>query len=60
VDFVVFDGLTAGVVKGVVFVELKSGGPRLSARQGADPGALGCDAPAVEWLTIKTFASGAR
>jgi predicted Holliday junction resolvase-like endonuclease len=33
VDFVVFDGLSEGAVKRIVFIEVKSGGAGLSARE---------------------------
>jgi predicted Holliday junction resolvase-like endonuclease len=54
VDFVVFDGLSGGTVRRIVFVEVKTGEPRLNARQAQIRSAIANDALAVEWMTLRT------
>lgn len=53
VDFVVFEGLGAGMVERVVLVEVKSGDPRLSARQAQIRAAIDGGSLSVEWLTVR-------
>jgi predicted Holliday junction resolvase-like endonuclease len=50
VDFVVFDGLAEGAVRRVVFVEVKTGGGRLSARERLVREAV--EAGRVGWLEL--------
>ena len=54
VDFVVFDGLTHGAVKQVVLIEVKTGDPRLNARQAQLRDAILTDAIPLAWLTLKS------
>ncbi|HEX9729257.1 MAG TPA: Holliday junction resolvase-like protein [Gemmatimonadales bacterium] len=51
VDFVVFDGLDAGDVRRVVFVEIKTGGADLSARERQVKDAI--VAGRVAWTTLR-------
>lgn len=53
IDFVVFDGLGDGAVERVVFVEVKSGSPRLSARQAQIRSAIVSGELRVEWMTLR-------
>jgi predicted Holliday junction resolvase-like endonuclease len=52
VDFVVFDGLSDGVVKRVVLVEVKSGKRTLNARQGQIRSALASGELPLVWVTL--------
>lgn len=52
VDLVVFDGLDAGQVRGVVFIEVKTGGATLSARERQVRDAI--RAGNVSWLEIRS------
>jgi predicted Holliday junction resolvase-like endonuclease len=59
-DLVVFDGLTDGQVKRIVFLEVKTGGSSLTARERSVRDAV--QAREVEWLEVRVsrpFASGA-
>jgi predicted Holliday junction resolvase-like endonuclease len=59
-DLVVFDGLTDGQVKRIVFLEVKTGGSSLTARERSVREAV--QAREVEWLEVRVsrpFASGA-
>lgn len=51
VDFVVFDGLTEGTVRRVVFVEVKTGGSALSTRERRVRDAV--QAGRVEWSELR-------
>jgi len=51
VDLVVFDGLAEGTVRRVVFVEVKTGGGRLTARERLVREAV--EAGRVEWLELR-------
>jgi len=51
VDFIVFDGLTEGMVRRVVFVEVKTGGGRLSERERGIRDAVARGA--VEWIELR-------
>lgn len=51
VDFVVFDGLSEGAVRRVVFVEVKTGDARVSPREGGIREAV--DQGAVEWMELR-------
>jgi predicted Holliday junction resolvase-like endonuclease len=51
VDLVVFDGLTEGAVRRVVFVEVKTRGARLSTRERLVRDAI--EAGRVEWLELR-------
>lgn len=51
VDFVVFDGLSDGAVRRVVFVEVKTGGAELSARERRVREAV--EAGRVEWAVMR-------
>jgi predicted Holliday junction resolvase-like endonuclease len=53
VDFVVFDGLTAGAVERVVLVEVKSTDPRLNARQAQISAAITNGKMGLEWLPLR-------
>ena len=52
VDLVVFDGLDAGQVRGVVFIEVKTGGATLSGRERQVRDAI--RAGNVSWLEIRS------
>jgi|KBSSwiStaDraftv2_1062776.scaffolds.fasta_scaffold2804673_1 predicted Holliday junction resolvase-like endonuclease len=52
VDLVVFDGLDAGQVRGIVFLEVKTGGATLSARERQVRDAI--KAGNVSWLEIRS------
>jgi len=52
VDLVVFDGLDAGQVRGIVFLEVKTGGATLSARERQVRDAI--RAGNVSWLEIRS------
>jgi predicted Holliday junction resolvase-like endonuclease len=52
IDFVVFDGLEDGLVRRVVFVEVKTGGAALSQRERLVRDAV--QAGRVEWLEVRT------
>jgi len=54
VDFVVFDGLDEGDVRRVVFVEIKTGGSELSARERRVRDAI--RAGRVEWIEQRAHA----
>jgi predicted Holliday junction resolvase-like endonuclease len=54
VDLVVFDGLAEGAVRRVVFVEVKTGGARLTARERLVREAV--EAGRVEWLELRAGA----
>lgn len=54
VDFVVFDGLSDGAVRRVVFVEVKTGGASLSTRERGVRDAV--DAHRVEWAVLRVTA----
>lgn len=56
VDFVVFDGLSDGQVRRVVFVEVKTGGADLSARERRVRDAV--DAGRVEWAVLRVAPGG--
>ena len=51
VDFVVFDGLDEGVVRSIVFVEVKTGGSKLTTRERLVRDAV--TAGRVEWTEIR-------
>jgi predicted Holliday junction resolvase-like endonuclease len=51
VDFVVFDGLDEGVVRGIVFIEVKTGKASLSARERAIRDAI--QAGRIRWCEIR-------
>ena len=51
VDFVVFDGLDEGAVRRVVFLEIKTGGSDLSARERQVRDAV--EAGRVGWTTLR-------
>jgi len=51
VDFVVFDGLSEGAVRRVLFVEVKSGSARLSERERGIRDAV--ERGAVEWIELR-------
>lgn len=51
IDFVVFDGLTDGNVRKVVFVEVKTGASRLSPRERGIRDAI--QAGRVEWIELR-------
>jgi predicted Holliday junction resolvase-like endonuclease len=51
VDLVVFDGLAEGMVRRVVFVEVKTRGARLTARERLVRDAI--EAGRVEWLELR-------
>lgn len=53
VDFVVFDGLCNDAVQRVLLVEVKSGAPRLNARQEQLRSAIASRALPLEWLTVR-------
>jgi predicted Holliday junction resolvase-like endonuclease len=59
VDLIVFDGLTAGCVERIVFLEVKTGGAGLTQRERSVRDAV--QDGAVEWaeLRIRTATSGA-
>jgi predicted Holliday junction resolvase-like endonuclease len=52
VDLVVFDGLDAGQIRGIVFLEVKTGGATLSARERQVRDAI--RAGNVSWLEIRS------
>ena len=54
VDLVVFDGLAEGTVRRVVFVEVKTGGGRLTARERLVREAV--ESGRVEWLELRAGA----
>lgn len=54
VDYVVFDGLEAGDVRRIVFVEVKTGGAGLSSRERLVRDAV--QAKRVEWMELRTGA----
>ena len=54
VDFVVFDGLSDGQVRRVVFVEVKTGGADLSTRERRVRDAV--EAGRVEWAVLRVAA----
>lgn len=54
VDLVVFDGLNEGRVRCVVFVEVKTGGARLTARERQVREAI--EARRVKWTELRTAA----
>jgi predicted Holliday junction resolvase-like endonuclease len=56
VDLVVFDGLSDGDVERVVFVEVKTGGSRLTRRERQVRGAV--EAGKVEWLELDVPGDG--
>jgi predicted Holliday junction resolvase-like endonuclease len=56
VDLVVFDGLTEGAVRRVVFVEVKSGDAGLSTRERRVRDAV--QARQVEWFELRVPATG--
>jgi predicted Holliday junction resolvase-like endonuclease len=51
VDFIVFDGLSEGTVRRVVFVEVKTGDARVSPRERGIRDAV--DRGAVEWMELR-------
>jgi predicted Holliday junction resolvase-like endonuclease len=51
VDFVIFDGLDEGQLRRIVFVEVKTGGAKLNARQRCVRDAI--RSGAVEWREIR-------
>ena len=51
VDFIVFDGLSEGAVRRVVFLEVKTGDARLSPRERGIREAV--DRGAVEWMELR-------
>ena len=51
VDFVVFDGLSEGAVRRVVFVEVKTGSARVSSREQGVRDAV--SQGAVEWMELR-------
>lgn len=58
VDYVVFDGLTKGAVRRIVLVEVKTGSPRLNARQSQLHTAVTTSEFPVSWLTLnQSFAA---
>lgn len=58
VDFVVFDGLSRGEVRRVVFLEIKTGGAGLSAREREVEAAV--ESRRVEWLELRPDRPGGR
>jgi predicted Holliday junction resolvase-like endonuclease len=50
-DLIVFDGLTEGQVRRVVFLEVKTGGSCLTARERSVRDAI--QAREVEWLEVR-------
>lgn len=52
VDFVVFDGLDEGIVRNIVFVEVKTGGSKLTTRERLVRDAV--NAGRVEWTEIRS------
>ncbi|HKP49922.1 MAG TPA: Holliday junction resolvase-like protein, partial [Gemmatimonadales bacterium] len=50
-DLIVFDGLARGEVKRVVFLEVKTGGSCLTARERSVRDAI--EAGEVEWLEVR-------
>jgi predicted Holliday junction resolvase-like endonuclease len=57
VDFVVFDGLDEGVVRNIVFVEVKTGASKLTTRERLVRDAV--NAGRVEWMEIRSPAARA-
>ncbi len=55
VDFVVFDGLDEGIVRNIVFVEVKTGGSKLTTRERLVRDAV--NAGRVEWTEIRSPAA---
>jgi predicted Holliday junction resolvase-like endonuclease len=55
VDFVVFDGLDEGVVRNIVFVEVKTGASKLTTRERLVRDAV--NAGRVEWTEIRSPAA---
>jgi predicted Holliday junction resolvase-like endonuclease len=55
VDFVVFDGLDDGKVRRIVFIEVKTGGAKLNARERCVRDAV--RAGAVEWRELRLGAA---
>jgi len=51
VDFIVFDGLSEGAVRRVVFVEVKTGDARVTPRERGIRDAV--DRGAVEWMELR-------
>lgn len=51
VDFLVFDGLSEGAVRRVVFVEVKTGGGRVTTRERGIREAV--ERGAVEWMEVR-------
>lgn len=51
VDFIVFDGLSEGAVRRVVFVEVKTGEARVTSRERGIRDAV--DRGAVEWMELR-------
>jgi predicted Holliday junction resolvase-like endonuclease len=58
VDLVVFDGLDAGQIRGIVFLEVKTGGATLSARERQVRDAI--RAGNVSWLEIRSGPAARR
>ena len=58
VDLVVFDGLDAGQIRGIVFLEVKTGGATLSARERQVRDAI--RAGNVSWLEIRSGPASRR
>ena len=56
VDFVIFDGLEEGRLRRIVFVEVKTGGAKLSTRQRCVRDAV--RSGAVEWREMRLGAEG--
>lgn len=56
VDFVVFDGLSDGAVRRVVFVEVKTGGAELSARERQVRDVV--EAKLVHWAEVRAAHGG--
>jgi predicted Holliday junction resolvase-like endonuclease len=56
VDFVIFDGLDEGQLRRIVFVEVKTGGAKLNARQRCVRDAI--RSGAVEWREIRLGSTG--
>jgi predicted Holliday junction resolvase-like endonuclease len=56
VDFVIFDGLDEGQLRRIVFVEVKTGGAKLNARQRCVRDAI--RSGAVEWREIRLGSAG--
>ena len=55
VDFVVFDGLDEGIVRNIVFVEVKTGASKLTTRERLVRDAV--NAGRVEWTEIRSPAA---